>query len=89
MSAKELLLWRADYSIKPWGDERADLRAGSIVQSNLQPWSKQPVKLSDCVLRFKQKAAQTMEEMKNILMALTLRMGGKVVKRGDDKHTGG
>jgi len=52
MSAKEMNLWKADYMIEPWGDERQDLRIATVVQSNLTPYTKKKIKLKDCMLDF-------------------------------------
>lgn len=67
--------------IEPWGEDRADLRAASIVQSNLAPWCKKTPTLAECVLRFKESEAMTDEQIKDELIKLTLAMGGKVVKK--------
>jgi len=67
MSATEYLMWRADYMIEPWGEERADLRAGTIVQSNLMPWSKKGLCLKDCMLDFQEPVKQTWQDMKALL----------------------
>lgn len=33
MTAKEFALWQAEYLARPWGEERADLRAGIIAST--------------------------------------------------------
>ena len=73
MSAKEYNEWIADYQIEPWGDLREDLRAGTIVQSNLAPHSKDNVLLKDCMLDFEPPKAQTWQDMQKMLMVHTLR----------------
>ncbi len=77
MSAKEYDLWKAEYMIEPWGEERADLRTGTIVQSNLAPHSKEPVKLKDCILSFKEPIKQTWQDMKKMLSNRTAMLKGK------------
>lgn len=76
MSAKEYLLWCADYQIAPYGEAREDLRTASIVQSNIMPWTKKTVKLKDCMLNFEPKKKQTPEEMMSMLTDYTKAMGG-------------
>ena len=78
MSAKEMNLWIADYQIEPWGEERADLRAGTIVKSNLMPHSKGDIKLKDCMLNFEPPKKQTWQDMSKVLQRHTIAMGGKV-----------
>ena len=79
MSAKEYLLWCADYQIAPYGDVREDLRTASVVQSNIMPWSKKSIKLKDCMLNFETKKRQTPEEMQRMMTNYTRAMGGKVI----------
>ena len=69
MSAKEYNLWKADYLIDPWGEEREDVRAGLIVQSNLSPHSKEPVLLKDCIVNFQPPKKQTWEEQRDMCAA--------------------
>ena len=78
MSAKEYNLWIAEYNIEPHGEERSDLRAGTIVKSNLIPHSKKDIKLKDCMLNFEPPKKQTPAEMFNSLKSYTIAMGGKV-----------
>ena len=78
MSAKEYNLWLADYQIEPFGDERADLRAGTIVKSNLILYSKKDIKLKDCVLDFKPPKKQNWQDWQKLLCARTRALGGKV-----------
>jgi hypothetical protein len=77
MSAKEFNVWQAEYEIEPWGEERSDLRAGSIVQAALMPHCKN-VKFKDCVLNFEPPKKQTWQDMQKMCMSRTLALGGKV-----------
>ena len=52
MSAKEYNMWRADYLIEPWGEERADHRIGLVNQSIRASNSKEPVYLKDCIMNY-------------------------------------
>ena len=78
MSAKEYNLWIAEYNIEPHGEDRADIRSGMIVQSNLAPHTKKDIKLKDCVLNFEPPKKQTPKEMCAMLKGYTAAMGGKV-----------
>lgn len=78
MSAKEENLWIADYQIEPWGEERADLRAATVVKSNLLPWTKKTIQLKDCILNFKPPEKESWQDMKKKLEKFTRAMGGKV-----------
>ena len=77
MSATEYLMWRADYLIEPWGEERADLRAGTIVQSNLMPWTKKKITLKSCMLNFKEPVKMKWQSMKSMLFGYTEAMRKK------------
>jgi hypothetical protein len=37
MTASDLLEWEALYAIDPWGEQRADLRAGIIASATVAP----------------------------------------------------
>jgi hypothetical protein len=78
MSATEYNVWLADYQIEPWGEDRADLRAGTIVKSNLIPHSKKDIPLKDCMLNFEPPKKQTWQDMSKMLKGHTAAMGGKV-----------
>ena len=78
MSAKEYNLWIAEYNIEPWGEDRADIRSGMIVQSVRVAYSKNEVKLKDCIMDFEPPKKQTPKEMFSMLKNFTAAMGGKV-----------
>jgi len=78
MSAKEYNVWIAEYQIEPYGELREDLRAGTIVKSNLIPHSKKDIKLKDCMLNFEQPKKKTPKEIFAMLKGYTAAMGGKV-----------
>jgi hypothetical protein len=78
MPAREYDLWIADYRIEPWGEERADLRAGTIVQSNIAPYSKKDIKLKDCILNFEPPKKFDWQAVSKALRSRTIAMGGKV-----------
>lgn len=55
MSARQFAEWRAYDDLEPFDEERADIRAGSIVQAiyNVKRRKGQaPIKLMDCVVTF-------------------------------------
>ena len=70
MSAEELEEWRAFYQIEPWGETRADLRAGSIAAPLLNAWTKKGsrrAKPSDWIMRFEPKEPQDPDQMRTLL----------------------
>lgn len=55
ITAKELIEWHILSSIEPFGEKRADLRAGSIVQAIISQWitkGKKKPTLNECTLNF-------------------------------------
>ena len=78
MSAKEYIIWLADYEIEPWGDIRNDLQAATIVLSNIMPHTEDTIKLKDCMLNFEPEKKQTWQDMSKMLKGHTAAMGGKV-----------
>lgn len=63
MSARHFHEWRAYDDLEPFDEERADLRAGSIVQAilntNGRRKGQRAYQLKDCVLRFGSAAQET------------------------------
>jgi len=62
ISIRQLNEWRAYADLEPFDEERADLRAASIVQALVNPHRRKgspPVALKDCVLRFGDEEATT------------------------------
>jgi hypothetical protein len=79
MSAKEYNLWRADYLIEPWGEERADIRVGLVTQSIRAANSKDPVNLKDCIMDYNIEPAKPMawEDMRDACAAHAKAMNRK------------
>jgi hypothetical protein len=46
-------LWKAEYSIRPWGDEIQDDRIGMVTQAIRAANSKDPVDIKDCIPVYK------------------------------------
>ncbi len=80
MSAKELTEWMAFSTIEPFGEERADFRAGSIVHAVVSPHLKKGKKLTlkDCMLNFEPKKKQTASEIEQLLKSFVKAKGGKI-----------
>ncbi len=38
LSSREIVYWLAYFRLDPWGEERADVRAGVMALSALTPW---------------------------------------------------
>ena len=72
MSSRQLAEWIAYYQVEPWGEERADLRAGivasTIANVNRSPKRTKPYTPHDFMPRF-EKEAETAEEKTQRLMA--------------------
>lgn len=86
--------WMAYYSIEPWGEERADLRAGHTTAAVSNTWRSrgQPLKeATDYILGYEQEAKQstTLEQMKNAFRGFVKRVKRVVKRDGDDRKTGG
>lgn len=81
MSAKEYTEWKADYIIRPWGEEMQDYRIGMVTQAVRAANSKDAVHIKDCIPLY-----ETVNENKTFdwkaasaaCKAHALAMGGKV-----------
>ena len=90
MSARQFQEWRAYADLEPFDEERADLRAGSIVQAFLNTHGRRrgqrPYQLKDCVLRFgvadetPKTAEQARAEVGNTMELLMLIFNGPAEK---------
>lgn len=84
LSARQFDEWIAFYSIEPWGEERADLRAGIVastvanVNRNAKQRSK-PYSPKDFMPVYDKppKKAQTMEEMLRVVEVMNAAFGGQ------------
>ena len=73
LTARELMNWIAFYELEPWGEKRADLRAGIIASTtyNMQRGKGSALKASDFMPDFEPQKAQTVAEMQAIFLAST------------------
>ena len=78
MSAKEYILWIAEYNIEPYGQDREDVRSGMIVQSIRAQNSEKGVILKDCIVNFEPPKKQDWRQWCEALKARTIALGGKV-----------
>lgn len=72
MSSSELSEWQAYYNIEPFGEIRADLRAGTIASPLVNMWAGKKgrkTKPSDWIMDFGELAKQDPEAMKAMLQA--------------------
>ena len=82
MSAKEYTEWKADYIIRPWGEEMQDYRIGMVTQSIRATNSKDAVLMKDCMPVFEAVKEKKKFDWKAASAALkdrTISMGGKVI----------
>lgn len=67
MSAREFAEWMAYYRLEPFGEERADLRAGIIASASVNVWAKRgrSAKPSDFMPKFAARPqVQSLDEIK-------------------------
>ena len=72
ISIRQLQEWRAYADLEPFDEERADIRAGTIVQAirnTNRVRGQAPVKLTDCLLRFVEDEAPQTEDTRARAMA--------------------
>jgi hypothetical protein len=84
MSAKEYSYWKAYYSIYPFPERRADMRAASILQGVFAGPQKKRFTFEDCILSFLPKAPMSDDQIKNVLMAV-FKGRIKIVKKNEPK----
>lgn len=90
IDSRELSEWIAYAELEPFGEERADLRAGIIASTNVNLWRSkgQPACRADAFMpKFdrEEKAAPAIIPFVDYFRTLAIAMGGKVVKRGDNQ----
>ena len=88
MSSRELTEWMAYFTIEPWGEERADLRAGIvasvIANVNRDPRKRpRPYRPEDFMPRFGAPRRQSWQEQLRIAEIITAAMGGEDRRRKD------
>lgn len=71
MTMRQLREWMAYYEVEPWGEDRADLRAGIIAATTANVWRGRgpAAKPSDFMPRFDGPAKQSQQEMHEIFAA--------------------
>ncbi len=95
ISSQELTEWMAYYALEPFGEERADLRAG-IVASTVANTARDPKKRArpyrpqEFMPTFdRQSKRQTWQQQLRIVEMLNAAFGGKDLRHGDFAHPGG
>lgn len=78
MSASEYLEWQEYYSLEPFGEERADLRAGIIASTiyNVNRGKNRALKPEDFMPKFKTKKQSTKQLLKTVEL-LNVMFGGQ------------
>ena len=72
MTSRQFTDWLAYYSVDPFGDQRADLRAGivsAVVANRWRGKNEQPLEPSD-FMPFRVRKAQTPDEMRSVLASV-------------------
>jgi hypothetical protein len=85
MSSREFAEWMAYYALEPWGEERADLRAGIVAAAAIAPWTKKgstPPRPSDFMPKFGQRSdpprPQSVEAHKRAALMYTKLFRGEI-----------
>lgn len=84
MSSSELSEWMAYFRIEPFGEQRADLRAGVTAAAAANPGSLgEMIKLLFPPVKKKkiEKPRQGWRELKETLLSWTKAMGGRVIQK--------
>ena len=73
LTTRELMNWIAFYELDPWGERRADLRAGIVASTtyNMQRGKSKALKASDFMPDFEPQKPQTVQEMQTIFLTST------------------
>lgn len=83
LTSRQFAEWMAFYSIDPFGDQRADLRAGIVAATMSNRWrgkNENPASASD-FMPFRGQSQQTPDEIKRALHSIL-----KQVSRGKSRH---
>ena len=83
MPSSEMTDWKTYYRIEPWGEWRADLRAGTITAPLIRLWSKSKPKPSEWIMDFMPKEPQDPDKMKWMLKGLAAALKGRGKKAND------
>lgn len=67
ISSKELTEWMAFYSIEPFGEVRADMRAALIAHTVAAGAGAKKIKLEDFMLKFEPQEQMSNEQIKGVL----------------------
>jgi hypothetical protein len=85
MTYRELRLWIEAYGVEPWGEDRADLRAGIIASTtaNCHRSKGKPFRPSDFIPTFtpQRDRPQTEAEMQAAVRKFNALMGGKFSRK--------
>ena len=86
MSSREFAEWMAYYEIEPFGEERADWRAGMIAATIANIFRdtkkrRKPYKPQDFMPKLEEKREQTWQEQLQIVRMLNAAFGGKEKKK--------
>lgn len=83
LSSRELAEWMAYYRIEPWGEERADYRAGTVAATvvNVNRTKGKPAKPDDFMPKFGVKHAPAPEATERQMIAADVRSVFSALKR--------
>ena len=84
IDSRELSEWFAYYRLNPWGQERADLRAGTIAATVANAMGCGGFKPSDFMPTYgppPEEKPKTLEELKSAAIRMCMMLGGSVQKK--------
>lgn len=87
MPARLFAEWQAYFQVEPWGEERADLRAGIVAATVANPWRKEgsePFKPEDFMPKFGRQEEEP-EDWRTMLEALRMLTGGLSAEPSGDE----
>lgn len=76
LTARQYLEWLAFYGIDPWGEQRADLRAGIVAATMSNRWRGKHEEAAEPVdfMPFRQEPEQTPQDIKRTLKSILARV---------------
>lgn len=90
IDARELIEWQAFYTLEPFGDERADLRAGVIAATMANAWRGKGQKAAspqDFVMKFGRREDVSPDMLRLAAMKANAALGGRIKHRHDNRQT--
>ena len=91
IDSRELTEWMAYAQVEPFGEERADLRAGIVASTIANVWrssGQKVLKPSDFMPKFEPQRQLTNDELAAVFKGSALAFGGKVIEKSNGHNIG-